>query len=110
MQKTNDRKDEASMDTQGELQSQQATLLGDKALSQYSTLTSKPKPERCVHFHSHYKPQIYFNNMGTLFRVCKLQPKQCQCHFKGSQRAFDGFLMLSGFGGFPRKGMVSRRL
>lgn len=37
-------------------------------------------------------------------------PKQCQCHFKGSHRAFDGFLMLSGFEGFPRKGMVSRRL
>lgn len=29
--------------------------------------------------------------------------KQCQWHFKGSQRLFDGILMLSGFGGFQRR-------
>lgn len=29
--------------------------------------------------------------------------KQCQWHFKGSQRVFDGILMLSGFGGFQRR-------
>lgn len=37
--------------------------------------------------------------------ACSLEPancstKQCQWHFKGSQRVFDGILMLSGFGGF----------
>lgn len=39
--------------------------------------------------------------------VCSLESancstKQCQWHFKGSQRVFDGILMLSGFGGFQR--------
>lgn len=29
--------------------------------------------------------------------------KQCQWHFKGSQRVFDGILMLSGFGGFQSR-------
>lgn len=72
----------ASMDTEGELQSQQATLQGNKAPSQYSTLTSKPKHERCVHFHSHYKPQIYFNNMGALFRACKLQRQTVSVTFQ----------------------------
>ncbi len=28
--------------------------------------------------------------------------KQCQWHFKGSRRVFDGILMLSGFGGFQK--------
>lgn len=66
MGKENARNGKATMDDYGELQSQQPTLEGNKALSQYSTLTSNPKHERCVHFHSHYKPQIYFNNMGAL--------------------------------------------
>lgn len=70
------------MDTEGELQSQQASLQGNKAPSQYSTLTSKPKHERCVHFHSHYKPQIYFNNMGALFRACKLQRQTVSVAFQ----------------------------
>lgn len=29
--------------------------------------------------------------------------KHCQWHFKGSQRVFDGILMLSGFGGFQQR-------
>lgn len=56
MKKKKDRGGKTTMDTEGELQSQQPTLEGNKAPSQYSTLTSKPKHERCVHFHSHYKP------------------------------------------------------
>lgn len=36
--------------------------------------------------------------------------KQCQWHFKGSQRVFDGILMLSGFGGISEESMVSGRL
>lgn len=60
------------MDAETELQSQQAALRRDKAPSQYSAATSKPKHERCVHFHSHYKPEIYFNNVRALLRASKL--------------------------------------
>lgn len=82
MEKENARNGKATMDNYGELQSQQPTLEGNKALSQYSTLTSKPKHERCVHFHSHYKPQIYFNNMGALFRARKLQRQTVSVAFQ----------------------------
>lgn len=98
--------DEASMDTEGELQSQQATLQGNKAPSQYSALTSEPNHERCVHFHSQYKSQIYFNNMDSLLEPENCSAKQCQWHFKGSQRAFDGIL-TSGFLGISEWSMVS---
>lgn len=81
-EKQNDRRGKGTMDTKGELQSQPPTLQGNKAPSQYSTLTSKPKHERCVHFHSHYKPQIYFNNMGALFRACKLQRQTVSVAFQ----------------------------
>lgn len=72
----------ATVDNEEVLQSQQATLWGNKAPSPYSTLTSKPKHERYVHFHSHYKPQIYFNNMGELFRACKLQRQTVSVAFQ----------------------------
>lgn len=74
--------DEASMDAEGELQSQQATLQGNKAPSQYSALTSKPNHERCVHFHSQYMSRIYFNNMDSLFRACKLQRQTVSVAFQ----------------------------
>lgn len=80
--KVNGRKGEATMATEGELQSQQPTLEENKAPSQCLTLTSKPKHERCVHFHSHYKPQIYFNNMGALIRACKLQRQTVSVAFQ----------------------------
>lgn len=67
-----------------------------------STLSSKPKHERCVHFHPHYKPQIYFNNMADSLEAANCSSKQCQRHFKGS-RVFDGTLMLSGFGDFSEE-------
>lgn len=82
MGKENARNGKATMDSYGELQSQQLTLEGNKALSQYSTLTSNPKHERCVHFHSHYKPQIYFNNMGALVRARKLQRQTVSVAFQ----------------------------
>lgn len=82
MGKENARNGKATMDNYGELQSQQLTLEGNKALSQYSTLTSNPKHERCVHFHSHYKPQIYFNNMGALVRARKLQRQTVSVAFQ----------------------------
>lgn len=82
MGKENARNGKATMDNYGELQSQQLTLEGNKALSQYSTLTSNPKHERCVHFHSHYKPQIYFNNMGALVRAHKLQRQTVSVAFQ----------------------------
>lgn len=72
----------ATVDNEEVLQSQQPTLCGNKAPSPYSTLTSKPKHERYVHFHSHYKPQIYFNNMGELFRACKLQRQTVSVAFQ----------------------------
>lgn len=98
--------EEIPVDTEGELQSQQATLQGNKTTSQISTLTSKPKHERCVHFHSHYKPQIYFKNTGTLFRAGKLQRQTVSVAFQ-RQPVFDGILMLSGFGGFHSRALKS---
>lgn len=110
MGKENARNGKATMDNYGELQSQQPTLEGNKALSQYSTLTSNPKHERCVHFHSHYKPQIYFNNTARSLEPANCSAKQRQWHFKGSQRVFDGILMLSGFGGISEESMASWQL
>lgn len=98
------------MDTEGELQSQQATLPGNKAPFQYSTLTSKPKPERCVHFHSHYKPQIYFNNMGMLFRVCKLQHQTVSVAFQRQPESVWWYSNVVRFWGISENSMVSWRL
>lgn len=102
--------DMASMDTEGELQSQQATLQGNKAPSQYSTLTSKPKHERCVHFHSHYKPQIYFNNMGALFRACKLQHQTVSVAFQRQPESVWWYSNVVRFWGISEWSMVSWRL
>ena len=70
-ERENDRNAKSSVDNGKQLQSQQPTLQSSN-LSPYSSLSSKSKHERRVHFHSHYKPEIYFNNMGTLLRACKL--------------------------------------
>lgn len=98
------------MDTKGELQSQQASLGGNKAPSQYSTLTSKPKHERCVHFHSHYKPQIYFNNMGALFRACKLQRQTVSLAFQRQPESVWWYSNVVRFWGISEQSMVSWQL
>lgn len=98
------------MGTEGELQSQQPTLEENKAPSQCLTLTSKPKHERCVHFHSHYKPQIYFNNMGALIRACKLQRQTVSVAFQRQSESVWWYSNVVRFWGISEESMVSWRL
>lgn len=70
------------MDAETELQLQQAGLRRDKTRSQCSAATFKPKHERCVHFHSHYKPEIYFNNVRALLRAGKLRQQTLSLAFQ----------------------------
>lgn len=98
------------MATEGELQSQQPTLEENKAPSQCLTLTSKPKHERCVHFHSHYKPQIYFNNMGALIRACKLQRQTVSVAFQRQSESVWWYSNVVRFWGISEESMVSWRL
>lgn len=51
----------------------------------------------------------------SITRARSLEPANCsakqrQWHFKGSQRVFDGILMLSGFGGISEESMASWQL
>lgn len=46
---------------------------------------------------------LRFISITCSLELANCSAKQCQWHFKGSQRVFDGILMLSGFGGFQKR-------
>lgn len=91
-------------------ESYKPTLQENKTTFQYSTLTSKPKHEKCAHSHSHYKPQIYFNNTGAIFRACKFQRQTLSVAFQRQPESVRWYSNVVRFWGISAESMVSRHL